>query len=44
MKYALCEKKVNAGLEKGTALSRRCSNSELADATFKKEKEEKSCH
>lgn len=36
------KKKINAGLEQGTAVNRRCSNTELADAKFKKEKEKKS--
>lgn len=35
--------KKNAGLEQGTAVNRRCSNSELTDAKLKKEKEKKSC-
>lgn len=43
MNFALCEKKINAGLEQGTAVNRRCSNSKLADAKFKKEREKKSC-
>lgn len=41
MKYALCEEKINACLEQGTAVNRRCSNMELADAKFKKEKGKK---
>lgn len=41
MNFALCEKKINAGLEQGTAVNRRCSNSKLADAKFKEESEKK---